>query len=189
LNELSEEGVLAKIQGKGTFVTTRRSKKLLTIDISSFGEFCRQNDMKPQRRMILKTREKADEADIELLGLPDDSDIIHITRVLYADDIPLIIADDRIIDEYKYLLNEDLENGSLNANMLRDGLINKLSSISRTVEVCTATAIEAEQLCVKIGSPLLLIRDITVDEKGRAVRRTKELVVGDKVRISYHSQF
>ena len=51
-----------------------------------------------------------------------------------------------------------------------------------------ATAKEAEWLRVQGGSPLLLLRDLSTDREGRPVRRTKELLVGDRVRISYIAQ-
>ena len=188
LTELADEGMLVKIQGKGTFVTNAKSKQLLTIGVSSFEEMCRQNDLEPKRVQLFKKLVDADERDMVQLGAKRGEKIVYLSRLLCADETPLILAEDRMREEFSFLMEEDLEKKSLNGLMIQSGLADGLYSSERTIEICMATAKEAEWLRVQGGSPLLLLRDLSTDREGRPVRRTKELLVGDRVRISYIAQ-
>lgn len=183
LNELSEEGLLIKIQGKGTFVTRMKAKKLITISVASFTDVCRQNGVSASRRVVFKKLVDANENDIVDLGALEGEKIVYLSRVLYADDTPLMMVEDRLRGEFAYLLDMDLETQSLNALMLAGGKLGQVSSLSRTVEITSANAAESALLALPKGSPLLLIKDIAGDENGKPVRRSKELLAGDKVRM------
>ena len=77
LTELADEGMLVKIQGKGTFVTNAKSKQLLTIGVSSFEEMCRQNDLEPKRVQLFKKLVDADERDMVQLGAKRGEKIVY----------------------------------------------------------------------------------------------------------------
>ncbi len=183
LNELSEEGMLIKIQGKGTFVTRMKSKKLMTITVASFSDVCKQNGVVASRKVNFKKLVDANENDIVDLGAKEGEKVVYLSRVLYADGTPLMVVEDRLLGEFAFLLDMDLETESLNALMIASGKLQKLSSVNRTVEISSANATESVLLELPKGSPLLLIRDIAGDENGKPVRRSKELLSGDKVRI------
>ena len=149
LTELADEGMLVKIQGKGTFVTNAKSKQLLTIGVSSFEEMCRQNDLEPKRVQLFKKLVDADERDMVQLGAKRGEKIVYLSRLLCADETPLILAEDRMREEFSFLMEEDLEKKSLNGLMIQSGLADGLYSSERTIEICMATAKEAEWLRVQ----------------------------------------
>lgn len=185
LEELVDSGHLIKIQGKGTFVSRAAGKKMLSIGTSSFAEMCRQNNLEARRIQIEKRMVDADERDMELLGLQKGDQILRLVRVLCADGEPMILATDHIHPRFSELMDIDLENNSLNEMMIKTKKIKKIKSNDRSIELCLATAKEAEYLKTTVGAPMLLLRDIAIDDKGIPVRRTKEILIGDRIRIEY----
>lgn len=185
LEELVDEGMLVKVQGRGTYVNNPKSKKMLSIGTTSFAEMCASNHMIAKRVQLEKKIIDARENDIAKLELTPGDKVISLVRVLYADEIPLIIATDHICNDFSYLMDVDLESGSLNEFMLNRGIIQSLTARERMIEICAATAKEAMHLNLLPGSPVLLLRDLAIDQNGRPVRWTKEIIAADKVRIEY----
>lgn len=185
IDELVENGMLVKIQGKGTFVINESNKNLLSIGTMSFVEMCRENNMTPGRVQISKEMAEADSGDMVHLHLKRGDRVLVLKRILLANDQPLIIATDRIRPDFSFLMEKDLEKLSLNQCMIDSGRVRELSPVERSIEVCMASVQEAEWLKIRAGVPLLMLRDIAVDEKGNPVRRTKELLIADKIRITY----
>lgn len=185
VDELADKGILMKIQGKGTFVANQPNKKLLSIGNVSFIEMCHENHMTPGRIQLYKAMEKAGAEDIARLNLKDGDQVLVLKRILIADKQPLIISTDRIRPEFSFILDRDMEKNSLNQTMIESGLIRKLHPTDRSIEVCMASAQEAEWLKIRVGATLLLLKDIALDENGHPVRHTKELLIADKIRITY----
>lgn len=185
LDELVEDGILVRIQGKGTFVTKSIGKRLLPIGSLSFGEMCRQNNIQPDRIVLEKVLLEATETDITKLHLKKGDKVVRLRRLLCADNTPIILANDHIHPDFAFLLEEELEGKSLNAMMINSGTIREIRSAERTVEICMATIQEAELMKVNPGSAMLLLRDLATDENGNPIRYTKEVIAGDRVRLEY----
>ena len=183
LNELSEEGILVKIQGKGTFVTHMKKKKIITFGEISFTQACARNHVKAGRKLVSMEVEDANSDDLRELGLEDGAKIIAVKRKLLADDMPLVFVHDRVpYDKYQALLDMDIEATSLNQLMI--GITGgKMSSLYRTIEAAGASAMDAKILEMNAGAPVLLLRDIMGDEEGQPIRRTREVLAGDRVRL------
>lgn len=188
MEDLVEAGLIVKIQGKGAFVTKNMGKRMLSIGSLSFQEMCEKDGAEAHRIEIEKKLIPASDSDIEKLGLKEGNQVIHIERVLQADRVPVILATDHIVPEYKFLLNEDLENNSMNRIMMQKGNIKEIKSKERTIELCMATQREAELLNVTAGTPMLMLRDLITDSNGKPIRWVKEIMVGDRIRIEYKSQ-
>lgn len=186
VNELSHEGILIKVHGKGTYVAGGKSKPLFIIDTPSFTEMCRDNGMIPTRKQLVKEIQKADKNDCIKLGVEKGSDIIILTRVLYGDGIPVMISEDRVLPQYKSIMAADMEQSSLNRIMLMDDKgIKEFITLERIIETCYATPDEANHLGIMPGETLLLLNDLTGNQNCQPFRRTKLLMVGDKTRVGY----
>ncbi|MDD2955556.1 MAG: GntR family transcriptional regulator [Oscillospiraceae bacterium] len=181
---LAEEGALLRIQGKGTFVTHLRKKKLMMADGLSFTEFCRQNHFTPSRRLLCCQMEPAGEQDREDLALEEGEQVLRLDRLLLADALPMMISCERYLPEYAFLLDADLEKNSLLALVREHIPGGQVSSLRRTVECSVAGPEDAGLLDIPKGSPLLLLRDVMGDGSGRAIRRSRELLAGDKICFS-----
>lgn len=185
LEDLVDAGLLARVQGKGTFVTKTVGKQMIEIGTLSFTETCEKNGMVPRRMILEKKLIPANETDIVKLGLKPGSKVVHLLRVLYADNAPIILSRDHIHPDYAYLIDSMEENCSLNQQMMSSGKIKEFRSKERTIELCMASSQEADVLSVSAGAPMLLLRDLAVNENGKPVRWTKEVLAGDRVRIEY----
>ncbi|WP_195283504.1 GntR family transcriptional regulator [Harryflintia acetispora] len=184
LDELCEEGRLLRIQGKGTFVTRVKTKKFMMIDNLSFADFCRRNGFTPGRRVLQQCMSEADEDDIVQLGLQKGELVVKIVRVLSADGVPFVLSEDRFAPGYAFLEHAEVENASLYETIVSHCGPQSFSSIRRTFECALADGAQAAALSVPKGSPMLLVRDIVADREGRLVRRSKELLAGDKIRLA-----
>lgn len=176
--QLVDEGVLAKKQGKGTFVQEPK----ITEDLSSpnsFTNLCKRNGKVPGGRTLKFVMEEATDRDVRELKLAPGEQVIHVERLRIADNMPVMLENLYFPGHLKNILVENLDDTSL-YQILRDkyGLVSGNSVMEFEISECTGY--EASILGIKAGSPLLLVREIVYDQYDQPLHRTKSLLRGDK---------
>lgn len=178
LAELVDEGVLAKKQGKGTFVQEGK----MTEDLSSpnsFTNLCKRNGKEPGGRTLKFILQEASDRDVRELMLEPGEEVIRVERVRTADNVPVMLENLYFPGHLKNILTENLNDVSL-YQILREkyGLVSGNSVME--IEISECTPYEASVLEIKTGSPLLLVREIVYDQYNQPLHRTKSLLRGDK---------
>ena len=93
LAELTENGLLERKQGKGTFVSVPRISQNLK-NVHSFHDACKQNGIVPGTRVISVSSVPADLTDQKELGLKSGDRVIETLRVRMADGVPVVLERD-----------------------------------------------------------------------------------------------
>lgn len=181
INELVDEDLLIKKQGKGTFVSISKIQDNILDDIS-FSLTCEINKVKAGSKIIKNIIKEASDRDIRELNLNKGDKVIYLKRIRYADEEPIIVEHNFFPYKYNYLLKEDLENQSLYEILGQKYNIIRNKS-KKVIEIATASHEEAELLKISIGDPLLLHREIVYDKDYKPIHRTKQLIVGDKFKF------
>lgn len=181
INELVDEDLLVKKQGKGTFVSVPKIEDNVLEDIS-FSLTCQIHGVRPGSKIIENIIRDASERDVKELELNENSKVVYIKRIRYADDDPVIIEHNFFPEKYSFLLFEDLENQSL-YEILRSKYNIIRAKSKKTIEITTASETEANLLSIKKGEPLLLHREIVYDKYTTPIHRTKQLILGDKFKF------
>ena len=112
VSELVEKGLVEKKQGKGTFVCQRKVTKDMK-KLQSFSEMCAHMGMKAGGRMLENRLELASEKIARLLNVEKGSQVIYISRVRYADGMPMAIERNYFPLKYAFLLEERFDDNSL----------------------------------------------------------------------------
>jgi GntR family transcriptional regulator len=176
LEELAEEGLLVRRQGKGTFVSVPQ----VDVDvkpITSFHDACRAVGKVPSTKVLSARTVKPSKEDMLELNAPADARVVEIDRVRYADGEPVILERNHFPSVYSYLLESDLS-GSL-YNLLRAYGIEP-SKASHDVSLISADENKSTLLCVEVGSPLLFLYEVIYDQKGRPLHISHQYIRGDK---------
>ncbi len=178
LAQLVDEGILAKKQGKGTFVQEPK----MTEDLSSpnsFTNLCKRNGKVPGGRTLKFILEEASDRDVKELKLEAGEQVIRVERLRLADNMPVMLENLYFPGHLKNILVENLDDTSL-YQILHDkyGLVTGNSVME--FEISEANSYEAALLEIRAGSPLLLVREIVYDQYGQPLHRTKSLLRGDK---------
>ena len=176
LAELTAEGMLERKQGKGTFVSAPRISQDLK-SIHSFHDSCRQNGVRPTTRVIHVQEVPADAADITDLNVRDGDRVVETLRVRSADGEPVVLEKNHFSMGYAYLENENL-NGSL-YNVLRDYGVEPRQA-THDISLAYATEAQAKLLNIVPGSPLMRLREVVYDQRGRALHNSVQLIRGDR---------
>jgi GntR family transcriptional regulator len=172
VGELSQEGYLTRIHGKGTFVS---APKLMEYFLDSADGFhydfasrgfsvvskvfsCKKEEPTDEVRAALNTREKR---------------VVVLERIRSVDGKPLAFTRSYLPNRlHANLLNlltkTDLSKESL-YTLLRDSCGVSIASAVRRVEAVTADRSLAASLGTPVGAPLLLIRSQCRDMDGRPV--------------------
>ncbi len=183
LEILSDEELLTRKQGIGTFVT---GKKLIR-NMSSFMSFtqsCLENGLKPGTKFLSADIVKALPSDTKVLNLEDDDKVIRIRRLRYSNDEPVMIEENHFPRKYAFLLAEDL-NRPLFELLGDHGIF--LSEGSRKISICHATKEEARELGVKENEALLYMRDVGYEPSGNAVYSGKCIVNSDRYECNFRA--
>lgn len=105
---LEKEGVVSRIQGKGTLVNSFITKLDNRIDTGSDIEGALEKNGYNVKFEVLDLEYKiASEYEQDQMGLDDGEEILVIEKVLYADDTPISVYIDRM--PKKYLKSYDFE--------------------------------------------------------------------------------
>ena len=178
VGSLMEKGLVVRKQGKGTFVTkpkySRNMKKL-----QSFTEMCEQMGVKPGAQVLENRLIMADKKVADRLGIEPGSNVVYISRLRLADGEPVQVEKSYFPLKYAFLLEEDLNNGSM-FECLKEKAGAKVASTEKMIELCRATAEEAALMDVKKGDYLLFVKSTAYDENGEPMYAGIQLINGDR---------
>lgn len=175
LAELTQEGLLNRRQGKGTFVGIPRLCKDLK-DVNSFHDACRLMNCTPSTRVIhaqLAYAAQEDQRDL----LCQEEQVVETLRLRLADNTPVMLECNRFPMAYDFLLQEDLT-GSLYEVLQEHGL--EAAQAVHEISLTYATAAQARHLGVSEGDALLNLYEIIYDQYGRPLHTSRQLIRGDR---------
>jgi GntR family transcriptional regulator len=194
LRSLAQDGIVQRIQGKGTFVIagphTRSEHAVLTsfVGTAYFNEAFPGSGPEPNyrsprcRHVQIATVEPPVEIR-EILETPAP-DLLRLRRVLVDDGGPYAYVLDYMSHEVGHSLRvEDLSVGWL-TQLLNRRLSQRIAEAAQTIETRLADAELAEQLEIPIGAPLLHATRVYRDISGRPIYVAKVWNRADRFRYT-----
>ena len=175
LAELTREGLLRRMQGKGTFVCAPRIHQSLK-DVNSFHDACRVMGSTPGTRVISAQVIAAD-ADTTLQLHLSGETAVEIVRLRLADDTPVMLETNRFPMAYEWLLEEQLD-GSLYRQLESRGV--SASKGIHEISLCYATPAQARILGVEPGAALLQLEQVIYDQNGAPLHTSHQVIRGDR---------
>jgi GntR family transcriptional regulator len=173
-----------KRQGRNTVVTG--PKLVQPLALRSYTEGIRAQGKRPGRVLVTLEQLAADEVSAAVLGVAPGSPLIHLERILLADD-------ERVGLESTYLPSERVPDliggfdpsGSL-YGYLRGAVGLELGDADERIETVLATPREAGLIGSSPSLPMLLLNRLTRDVAGRPVERVRSLYRGDRFSFTTH---
>lgn len=180
LANLEERGIIYRLHGKGTFVSTTYLNKTNLSSMYSFSDEMRQMGRKPTTdNRTFKLIDPPEEV-IEQLNLQDGEKAYKLVRVRYADGIPMMYGETYLPES----IFPNLKLSDLNKNTLYGVLKEKYNERSvlafEDVQAVSLSKEESEILETKLGAPSLKIYRRTINENNLPIEFTKTLARGDK---------
>ena len=176
LAELTQEGLLKRHQGKGTFVGIPRICKDLK-DVNSFHDACRMMGCAPGTRVIHAQMVHCGEDDRRDLMIEEGDMVVEIVRLRTADGMPVMLETNRVPASYAYLLEENL-NGSLYRLLEEHGI--ETAQAIHEISLSYATPAQAKQLEVSAGDALLQLREVIYGQHQRPLHTSRQFIRGDR---------
>jgi len=175
---LEEEGLLYRVQGKGTFVA-KPKVEVDARDLISFTSSMLRKGIVPSAQVLELARIPASRKIASALGIDVGQWVYHVRRLRLGNNVPMVI-------ENSYFPCErcpGLENFDLSATSIYHLLQEEFGICPHTVyqslEPVLATEEEARILAVEAGFPLMLITRRAYTAEGVPVEFAKDLYRGD----------
>lgn len=175
LLELTQEGLLKRHQGKGTFVSVPRLCKNLK-DVNSFHDACQLLNVIPGTRVIHAQLVRATHEDHEKLMIDDDQ-VLEVVRLRMADDLPVMLETNRFPLAYAWLLEENLTCSLY--SILQERHLEPRQGIHE-ISLCFATPQQAKHLGIEPGTALMQLDEIIFDQYSRPMHTSHQLIRGDR---------
>lgn len=173
---LTEEGLLEKKQGHGTFVSAPKLKKAFH-DINSFHQNCRRLGVKASTRVVSVKEITGDESDCRELEVNPGSRLLKTVRVRYSDNKPVVYEINHFSTAYSFLKDMDLT-GSLY------GILSEIdvfpSAATHEISMVPANKELADALEIPVNSALVYLKEVIYDRQGRPLHNSKQYIRGDK---------
>lgn len=181
LAELTVEGRLLRVQGKGTFAA--QPKVAQRLQLSSYTEDMRAQGREPTSQLLEMTRKAADQELATLLGIGEGSPVLRMRRLRLADEEAMAIETTHLSLNRFNGLTDLIESGGSLYRVLREhyGLV--FASAEETIETALASPEEAELLGADVGLPMLLLSRHSFDAEGNPVEWVRSIYRGDRYKF------
>jgi len=182
LDSLMQEGYIYKVQGKGSFVTVKKTDMQLNR-LQGFSEEMRSLGLAPSTDLIHIETQSPTQMVANALGITLSQKIYCITRLRKADDIPIAIERVHIpFFRYPGLENFDLKNSLY--DILLYNYDCKRSKAVQSIKACQASDEDAAYLGIKSGKAVLQITRTTFEQKGIPFEYVQSIYRGDKYQFN-----
>jgi GntR family transcriptional regulator len=181
IGHLEQEGLVRRVQGKGSFVAPPKVEQTL-VGLTSFTEEMKRRGLTPSSQVLGIELIKSERV-AEQLYLPAEAPLYAVERLRLAGGEPMeherLYLPARLVPG---LPERDLT-GSL-YELLRRQYGIRLQKALQTLEAVLADEAEAALLAVPVGSPLLAITRVAYATNGEAVEYSRALYRGDRYKFT-----
>lgn len=180
LEELVEDGILLRKQGKGTFISEKKTTNV-NYPQTSFADACLLSGKKPTTRLLSYSMEIPTKKIADFFGIEQTEMVIKIRRIRMADGEPIILEVDYFPESFAFLADEALTDSI--ALILNRNNIYPIHGETVTT-ICYASEEESRVLNVDIEQPLLYIRGEIRNEDMSPVQVSKQIIRTDLYRLT-----
>jgi len=181
LGDLTRDGRLERMQGRGTFVTQPRIERDLGAALSFPDEMKRRGSL-PETRVLVARREPASPAHAAALDLAHGAMVVYLERLRLADGEPLLLEQVWLSDDrYPGLPEMDLERNSL-YEMVRERFGTTIARTRESIHPVLLPAREARLLVAPRRTPALLIEGVAYSDVGEPIEHSLTYVRSDRTR-------
>ncbi len=184
VTQLVNDGLLRRVQGKGTFVV---EKKIPTKSLAYMGvrEQLERMGYQISTRLISFSEVEANQRLAALCDIKQNEILHFIERLRCIDGKPISLHRSYIPKNLAPTLeDEKLESEQL-CIILQNEFNLKTATVSETLESVVAAPDEAALLKVGKNFPLLMLEDVNKTASGRVFEYTRVLFRGDMVKLSF----
>lgn len=181
LNDLVVEGVVYRLQGKGTFVAGTKLVQPL-MQVTGFTEDMLRRGKTPSSKLLYAGVQKANHIIANDLNIGLGQDYILIHRLRLADGVPLAIEETALSYQLcRPLLDDDIEHGSIYERLRQLGI--RLVTGEQYMEASLAGSEQAELLQIECGAAVMHIERHVCSDQGIPVEATYSTYRGDQYRF------
>ncbi len=181
LAELTVEGRLLRVQGKGTFAA--EPKVAQRLQLSSYTEDMRAQGREPSSK-LLEISEIPAEADLaRLLAIRAGAKVLRLHRLRLADGEPMAMETTHLpLGRFRGLRRYVSGGGSL-YQVLRERFDVEMGHAEETIETALAGPHEAELLGADVGMPMLLLSRHSFDTDEKPFEWVRSVYRGDRYKF------
>jgi len=164
-DELLKEGLVSRIKGKGTFVTTRKTYKVPIHHFYNLEYFSKAAKYELKKRVVLFSMIKYDPTIYHLLHLEVDELCYVAKLVIYLKNEPLLLQTLYLPEKhYKHLNIEKLEQITALEMLQRESVV-RPDHIKNVFKAHNLTSAEAQLLKVDDFAPAHYVRSFVYDDQ------------------------
>lgn len=182
LDILENDDIIYRQHGKGTFINEEKVIQPISRSIS-FSKLAEEHGFVANTELIESKIKLASKADIKILEIPekDSKTVIYIARKRYLNNSLVSFEVSHFRNQFAFLLDINLENKSIYSEIEERGY--KLKIKSQTIEIIEANKNIASQLQLTIGTPVILVTGIVMDQNGNTTNLVKEYLLANKFKF------
>jgi GntR family transcriptional regulator len=184
LAELTVEGRLLRVQGKGTFAA--EPKVAQRLQLSSYTEDMRAQGRQPSSRLLEASEFTAEAELARLLAVRPGSKVLRLRRLRLADGEPMAIETTHLALGRFRGLRRHISPGVSLYQVLREHFGVEMGHAEETIETAVASPEEAGLLGADIGLPMLLLSRHSFDADGSPVEWVRSVYRGDRYKFVAH---
>ncbi|MDI7276935.1 MAG: GntR family transcriptional regulator [Anaerolineae bacterium] len=179
---LVREGILYRVQGKGTFVAAPKIKQGV-LRLFDFSDTMRRNGLKPSARLLGKGHDEPPPNVRRALALPTGATVIWIQRLLLVNAEPMLIETCYLPQQRFPDLLEAYDEVEDVHRFVGERYGARVTSSSDGFEPVILESREAAVLGVRAGFPALWVEQVGMDEAGAPIVFHSSLLRGDRCRF------
>jgi GntR family transcriptional regulator len=179
IDALVGEGILKKVQGKGTFVTAQHKIDSNLYKLQGFGKMLKTKGIEPSTKLLHAAKRKAGHKYGAIFNLDEEAELFRIVRLRLGDNEPITLEDTLV----PFGFIKDIDQYDFGVHSLYDLFAANQIRLDRAHETLTLVKLrnpEAKLLKVAPGSTVFLHECKTYDENERVVEFTKSYTNGQK---------
>jgi GntR family transcriptional regulator len=183
LNDLQQEGLIQRIQGRGSFIARPRKLVLGLERLYSLTTVALERGMTPARRCLELKEMAATESIASNLHIGQGEPVAKIIRLRLVDDVPLAVDTSYVpLSLFPRILEDDLNRYAL-YDLMTDKYQVEPIRAREYLEPTLINEFEAEALGVPVGAPAMLIARLAYGANDVPLEFNKSVIRGDMCRF------